>query len=91
MNLKASGVIQASYYTATGNTADSESVAVAGFDASGNIVRNYQSNVRFRAIEARLTAAENEVSGPVQSKVNEVITRLNALNFFSQTIATLVV
>jgi hypothetical protein len=91
LNLMASGVIQASYYTATGDAADFESVAVAGFDASGNIIRNYQSNVRFRAIEARLTAAENEVNGPVQSKVNEVITRLNALNFFSQTIASLAV
>jgi hypothetical protein len=89
LNLKASGVIQASYYTATGNADDSESVAVIGFDASGNIVRHYQSNARFRTIEARLTAAESSVNGPVSSKVNEVISRLNGLNFFSQNIQTL--
>jgi hypothetical protein len=89
LNLKASGIVQASYYTATGNSADSESVAIAGFDASGNIVRHYESNARFRTIESRLTAAESSVSGPVTSKVNEVINRLNGLNFFSQTISTI--
>jgi len=89
LNLLASGVVQASYYTSSGHADDSESVAVAGFDASGNLVRNYQSNARFRAIEARLTAAESSVSGPVSSKVNEVINRLNGLNFFSQNIETL--
>jgi hypothetical protein len=89
LNLKASGIVQASYYTATGNSADSESVAIAGFDASGNVVRHYQSNARFRSIEARLTASESSVNGPVTSKVNEVINRLNGLNFFSQTISTI--
>ena len=89
LNLKASGVIQASYYTATGNTDDSEAIAIGGFDASGNIVRNYESNSRFRSIESRLSSAESAVSGPVSSKVNEVITRLNGLNFFSQNIETI--
>jgi hypothetical protein len=89
LNLMASGIVNASYYTSTGNAADSESVAVAGFDASGNIVRLYQSNERFRTIEARMTAAESSVNGPVSSKVNEIITRLNGLNFFSQNIETI--
>ena len=89
LNLKASGVVQASYYSSTENAADSETVAIGGFDASGNIVRNYAANARFRSIESRLTAAEAEVNGPVLTKVNEVISRLNGLNFFSQNIETL--
>ena len=89
LNLKASGVIQASYYTASGNSADTENVAIGGFDASGNLVRNYTANARFRSIESRLSSAESSVSGPVSSKVNEIITRLNGLNFFSQNIATI--
>jgi hypothetical protein len=89
LNLMSSGVVQASYYTATGNTDDSESVAVMGIDASGNLVRNYNINKRYRAIEARLTASESSVNGPLSAKVNEIVTRINGLNFFSQTISTL--
>jgi hypothetical protein len=91
LNLLASGVIQASYYTATGNVADSEAVALMGFDASGNFVRNYAANARFRALEARATAIENDLTGAVPTKVNEIVTRLNGLNFFSQNIATIAV
>ena len=36
-----------------------------------------------------MTSAEAEVNGPVLTKVNEVITRLNGLNFFSQNISTI--
>jgi len=89
LNLKASGVVQAGYYSVSGNAADNEEVAISGFDASGNIVRHYSANARFRSIESRLTSAESSVSGPVTSKVNEVIARLNGLNFFSENIATI--
>jgi hypothetical protein len=89
LNLLGSGVVQASYYTATGNAADSEAVAIAGMDASGNLVRNYAANARFRALEARATAIENDLTGGVPTKVNEIVTRLNGLNFFSQNIATI--
>jgi hypothetical protein len=89
LNLMSSGVVQASYYTASGNADDSESVAVMGIDASGNLVRNYNINKRYRAIEARLTASESSVNGPLSAKVNEIVTRINGLNFFSQTISTL--
>ena len=91
LNLLASGVVQAAYYTATGNAADSETVAIAGLDASGNLVRNYAANARFRALEARATAIESDLTGGVPTKVNEIITRLNGLNFFSQNIATIAV
>ena len=89
LNLTGSGVVQASYYTASGNANDFESVAIMGFDASGNIVRHYSSNLRFRSIESRLTSSEADVNGPVLSKVNEIIDRLNGLSFFSQSISTL--
>ena len=91
LNLLASGVVQASYYTATGNAADSETIAIAGMDASSNLVRNYAANARFRALEARATAIEADLTGGVPTKVNEIITRLNGLNFFSQNIATIAV
>ena len=86
LNLNGSGVIQAAYYSASQNSADSEEVAIGGFDANGNLVRNYASNARFRTIESRLSAAESSVNGPVSGKVNEIINRVNGLNFFSQNI-----
>ena len=91
LNLLASGVVQAAYYTASGNAADTEAVAIGGLDASGNLVRNYAANARFRALEARITVAEAELTGDVPGKLNEIVTRLNGLNFFSQNIATIAV
>ena len=89
LNLLASGVVQAAYYTATGNASDSEAVAIAGFDSNGNSARNYAINARYRAAEARLTAIETDLTNGVPNKVNEIITRLNGLDFFSQNIATI--
>ena len=89
LNLLPSGVVQAAYYNATGNASDSEAVAIAGLDADGKLVRNYAANARFRAVEARLTALETDLVGNVPAKVNEIVTRLNGLNFFSQNIATI--
>lgn len=91
LNLLASGVIQASYYTATGNGADSEDVAISGFDASGNMVRDYSKNARLRSLEARITTVENDLTGNVPQKINEIITRLNGLHFFSQPIHSIAV
>jgi hypothetical protein len=91
MNLLASGVVQASYYTASSNAADIEAFAIAGMDASGNLVRNYSANARYRALESRMTVIEGELTGDVPVKVNEIITRLNGLNFFSQNISSIAV
>jgi hypothetical protein len=91
LNLLASGVVQAAYYTATGNAGDSEAVAIAGLDGNGNLVRNYAINARYRAAEARLTVIEGELTGDVPSKVNEIVNRLNGLTFFSQNISTIAV
>ena len=84
-----SGVVTAQYYTATTDTQDTEAVALAGLDASGNLVRNFASNLRFRQAEARLSSIEGELTGDVPDKLNEVITRLNNLNFFSSNIQNL--
>ena len=89
LNLLSSGVIQAQYYTATNHSEDIDDVAVMGLDASGNLVRNYATNARFRTAESRLTAFENGVVVP--NKINEIVTRLNGLGFFSQSISTLTV
>ena len=89
LNLLPSGIVQATYYNATGNASDSEAVAIAGFDSNGNLARNYAVNARYRAAEARLTAIETDLTNGVPNKVNEIITRLNGLNFFSQNIATI--
>lgn len=89
LNLLASGMIQASYYSASRNGADFETVAAAGFDASGNIVRNYDLNNRLRTLEARVTVVEIADVPTLTTKMNEMIGRLNGLNFFSQRISTI--
>jgi len=91
LSLKGNGQVMASMYTATGHADDWESVAIAGFDAEGNIVRTYNSNKRVRAIESRLTVLENDVSSNVPNKVNEIVSRLNGLNFFSNNISYLTI
>ena len=93
MNLLANGQVQAVYYNSTGNSSDFEAVAIAGFDANGNLVRNYAANQRFRLAEARLTAIENDLvlngSANIVTKVNDIINRLNGLNFFSSNIVSI--
>jgi hypothetical protein len=89
MNLKSNGQVQTVYYNATGAAADNEAVAIAGFDSNGNLVRNYAANQRFRLAESRLGQIECNLQnyvGQVPSKINEIISRLNGLNFFSSNI-----
>jgi len=94
MNLLANGQVQAVYYNYSGNsTSDFETVAIAGFDTNGNMVRNYAANQRFRLAEARLTAIENDLvvngTSNIVMKVNDIINRLNGLNFFSCNIVSI--
>lgn len=91
MNLLTSGEVQAPYYKKTLDPNDFEDYAVAAFDLSGNLVRDYNANERIRILESRLTAVETDVigNGPVPQKVNEIISRLNGLNFFSNNITAL--
>ena len=90
LNLDSTGLVQAPYYSASGNTLDSETVAIAGFDASGNLVRNFQQNTRFRSLEQRMAVLELETVQGLPQKLNEVIDRFNNLHFYSNNIQDLV-
>jgi len=91
MVLDQSGSVQMEYYKKTTDVNDSEDVAIAGLDASGTLVRNYEANERLRNNESRLRVVEEHLvgNGTLPSKVNEIVNRLNGLNFFSSNIALL--
>ena len=83
MTMRGSGQIQAVFYNKTASSDDSETVAIAGFDASGNLVRQYPINARIRTVETAVSTIATSVGQGLQTKVNEVITRLNSLRFYS--------
>ena len=88
--LKANGVVQASAgYSVTSDQNDiiEQNGAVAGFDMSGNLIRNYAINGRIRAVENSLSTISSDLTSGLASKVNELITRLNGLNFYNNNIA----
>lgn len=91
LELAADGSVKIDKYKATTNAADSETNAIASFDASGNLVRNYQQNARLRSIEERVTDLETETTQTVPAKVNQIIGRINGLKFFSNDIESLVI
>jgi hypothetical protein len=91
MNMNAVGTVQIPAYQNSGATQDSETTAFATFDATGNLVRDYSQNQRIRSIETRVAVLESETVASVPEKVNEVIGRINSLNFFSSPIANLVI
>jgi hypothetical protein len=91
MNLFAAGNVQVPYYSTTSDTQDSETTAFATFDSNGNIIRDYKQNQRIRSIENRVATLESQTVASVPEKVNEVIGRINSLNFFSSPISNLVV
>ena len=90
LSLNGSGSVQIPYYsTVTTDSQDSETTAMAVFDSTGNLVRSYQQNQRFRSVETRLNTLEGEVVASVPIKVNEIITRLNTLKIWNTKIANL--
>ena len=91
MVLNESGAVQMEYYKKTADLNDFEAVAIAGLDANGTLVRNYEANERLRNNENRLKVVENHLvgNGTLPNKVNDIINRLNGLNFFSSNIAPL--
>jgi hypothetical protein len=91
LNLAADGKVQAVAYSKTTEALDSETYAIASFDASGNLVRNYQQNARLRSVEERVTDLESEMSNTLPKKVNQIIGRINGLKFFSNDIEALVI
>ena len=89
MNLNADGSVQIVGYQKTNDSNDSETTAIAAFDASGNIVRSYQTNQRLRSVENRVSTLETETISNIPIKVNEIIARINGLKFFSNGIESL--
>ena len=90
LTLNGAGSVQIPYYsTVTTDSQDSETTAMAAFDASGNIVRSSQQNQRFRGVETRLNNLEGTVVASVPIKVNEIVTRLNTLKIWNTKIANL--
>ncbi len=86
MTMRGNGQIQTVFYNKTANSDDSEDVAVAGFDVDGNLVRQYAVNARIRTVETAVSTIASSVGQGLSNKVNEVITRLNSLNFYSNNI-----
>jgi hypothetical protein len=86
MTMRGNGQIQTVFYNKTSNSDDSEAVAVAGFDDNGNLVRKYEVNARIRTVETAVSTIASSVGQGLTNKVNEVITRLNSLNFYSNNI-----
>lgn len=86
MTMRGNGQVQTVFYNKTANSDDSEPVAVAGFDNDGNLVRRYEVNARIRTVETAVSTIASSVGQGLTNKVNEVILRLNSLNFYSNNI-----
>ena len=90
LSLNGSGSVQIPYYsTVTTDSQDSETTAMVVFDSTGNLVRSYQQNQRFRGVETRLNNLEGTVVASVPIKVNEIIGRLNTLKIWNTQISGL--
>jgi F5/8 type C domain len=77
-------------YAATNDALDSEpSAAIVTFNSAGQLVRDYQQNARLRSSESRATNLENTVLPTVSTKVNEIISRMNAVAFFNSNITAM--
>jgi hypothetical protein len=77
-------------YSATNDALDTEaSSAIVTFNSAGQLVRDYQQNARLRSSESRATNLENTVLPTVSTKVNEIISRMNAVAFFNSNIAAM--
>lgn len=85
MNLNSNGSVQIQYYNATNVPSDllEPNQAIATFDASGNLQRGYNINARIRTVENTLSTINTDLTNGLTSAVNNIITRLNSLNFYS--------
>jgi len=83
--LNPNGSVMMSYYNVTSVPADilEGNQAIATFDASGNLVRNYGINQRIRTVESTLATINADLTAGLTTSVNQIITRLNNLNFYS--------
>lgn len=87
--LNANGSVLMSYYNVTSVPADimEGNQAIATFDLSGNLVRNYGINSRIRTVESTLATINTDLTAGLTTAVNGIITRLNNLNFYSNNLA----
>jgi hypothetical protein len=89
LELLADGHVKAVKYSVTADSLDTETNAIAAFDANGQLVRSFQQNARFRSVENRLSSIEEDTLTGTPIKVNEIIRRINSLKFFSTDIPLL--
>lgn len=89
--MSTNGMVQMPHYSKTSNPRDSESVAVMGIDAEGNLVRHYSINERLRVTEASINTISDNTSGPLTDKVNAIISRINGFKFNAPNINALTV
>jgi len=86
MEIFYNGIVQLPRYQKTTDAYDIDKTAFAGFDSKGNLVRDFKTNQRIRAIEEDVSTVNFDFMNGLTQKVNNIISRVNGLNFFSDTI-----
>jgi hypothetical protein len=89
MVLNANGTILTPYYNQTNNAGDYESGAIASFDMSGNLQRDWGKNQRLRTAESNLSTIYTDYSVGLPTKINELVNHLNSLTMYSTNLANL--
>jgi hypothetical protein len=90
MELSSYGYMTLPEYKSSGDQLDTEATAIAAFDSTGKLVRNYNQNARFRSIETRVSNAEDKSQVVIPVRVNEVVRRMNSLEYFSVPMSELI-
>ena len=90
MELSSYGYMTLPEYKSSGDQLDTEATAIAAFDSTGKLVRNYNQNARFRSIETRVSNAEDKSQVVIPIRVNEVVRRMNSLEYFSVPMSELI-
>ena len=89
LELLASGYLKMPEYSSSGNIIDTEDSAIASFDSTGKLVRNYEQNARFRSVEDRLWSMERTSVKTTPARVNEIVRRMNSLHYFNTSMTEL--
>ena len=89
LTLNAAGSVLAPYYQATGDTQDSETTAIASFDSTGLLVRDYSQNKKIRDLQTSLARSISQSTQQLSNKINELVTRFNGLRVYNNPIISL--
>ena len=81
--LNPNGSVLTPYYNQTANGGDNESSAIVTLDSSGNLVRGWNMNQRLRLNEQNTETIYNVLNAGLPNKINNIISRLNNLNFYN--------